>query len=60
MKGAIVEKAGDEPKVVDDLPKPKPDKDQVLVKSLWTAINPVYVPQCLINTIRFLFTADSS
>ena len=43
MKGVIFEKQGADPKVVDDLEKPKPGPDQILVKSLWTAINPVYV-----------------
>jgi hypothetical protein len=41
MKGVIFEKPGDTPKVVDYLEKPKPGPDQILVKSLWTAINPV-------------------
>ncbi|RMZ86088.1 hypothetical protein DV737_g101, partial [Chaetothyriales sp. CBS 132003] len=41
MKGVIVDKAGALPRVVDNLPKPKPAADQILVKSLWTAINPV-------------------
>ncbi|RMZ92292.1 hypothetical protein DV736_g467, partial [Chaetothyriales sp. CBS 134916] len=41
MKGVIVDKAGAPPHVVDNLPKPKPASDQILVKSLWTAINPV-------------------
>lgn len=41
MKGVIVEKVGAEPKVVDSLDRPKPGSDQVLVKSLWTAMNPV-------------------
>lgn len=43
MKGVIFENAGAEPKVVDNLEKPKPSPDQILVKSLYTAINPVYV-----------------
>lgn len=41
MKGVIFEAAGAEPKVVDTLTKPTPDPGQVLVKSLWTAMNPV-------------------
>jgi hypothetical protein len=41
MKGVVFEKQGDQPKVVDYLEKPKPGPDQILVKSLWTAINPV-------------------
>ena len=41
MKGVVFEKQGAEPKVVDNLEKPKPGPDQVLVKSLWTEIIPV-------------------
>jgi NADPH:quinone reductase-like Zn-dependent oxidoreductase len=41
MKGVIFEKAGAAPEVTDSLEKPKPGADQVLVKSLYTAINPV-------------------
>ena len=42
MKGVIVEAAGAQFKVVEDLEKPKPGHDQILVKSVTTAINPVY------------------
>ena len=48
MKGVIFEKAGAQPKIVDDLEKPSPNSDQILVKSLWTAINPVYARPCLL------------
>ena len=41
MKGVTVEKAGEELKLVDYLERPKPGPDQILVKSLYTAINPV-------------------
>ncbi|EXJ80179.1 hypothetical protein A1O1_08321 [Capronia coronata CBS 617.96] len=41
MKGVVFPAVGAEPRVVDDLEKPTPDADQVLVKSVWTAINPV-------------------
>ncbi|KIX10628.1 uncharacterized protein Z518_01712 [Rhinocladiella mackenziei CBS 650.93] len=41
MKGVIFANVGAEPKVVDDLEKPSPGPDQLLVKSVWTAINPV-------------------
>jgi NADPH:quinone reductase-like Zn-dependent oxidoreductase len=41
MKGVIFERAAAEPQVVDNLEKPKPSSDQILVKSLYTAINPV-------------------
>ena len=42
MKGVIFEKAEAKPQVVDNLEKPKPSPDQILVKSIYTAINPVY------------------
>jgi len=41
MKGAIVEKAGDPVKVVDNLEMPKPGDDQMLVKSIYAGLNPV-------------------
>ena len=41
MKGVIFESQGAKPKVVDSLEKPSPGPDQLLVKSIWTAINPV-------------------
>ncbi|KIW26840.1 hypothetical protein, variant [Cladophialophora immunda] len=41
MKGVVFASAGAEPKVVDDLQKPSPGPDQLLVKSIWVAINPV-------------------
>jgi hypothetical protein len=43
MKGVIFESIGAAAKVVDDLPVPEPAADQLLVKSLYTAINPMYV-----------------
>ncbi len=42
MKGVIFEQAGAQPKVTDSLDKPQPSSDQILVKSIYTAINPVY------------------
>ena len=42
MKGVIVEAPGAPWKVVDNLEVPKPAPDQILVKSIATAINPVY------------------
>lgn len=41
MKGVVFKKQGSGPEVIDSLEKAKPEPDQVLVKSLWTAINPV-------------------
>ena len=40
MKEVIIEQAGGDLKVVDG-ERPSPDSSQVLVKSLWTAMNPV-------------------
>lgn len=45
MKGVIVEKPGAPFTVVDNLEKPQPGPDQILVKSIATAINPVYASQ---------------
>ena len=41
MKGILVEKVGGTFDYVENLEKPKPGKNQILVKSLVTAINPV-------------------
>lgn len=41
MKGVIIEKAGAPAKVVDGLEVPVPAEDQVLVKSVYAALNPV-------------------
>ncbi|KAH0846807.1 hypothetical protein AYO21_07366 [Fonsecaea monophora] len=41
MKGVIFESAGAQPKVVETLEKPSPGPNQLLVKSIWVAINPV-------------------
>jgi hypothetical protein len=41
MKGVLLGKVNGTFEVVNTLEEPKPDKDQVLVKSLVTAINPV-------------------
>lgn len=41
MKGIVFESQGAQPKVGDiDVPKPGPD--QILVKSIYAALNPVY------------------
>jgi len=45
MKGVIFANQGAEPKVVDTLERPIPGPDQLLVKSIFVAINPVYVAQ---------------
>lgn len=42
MKGLIVTKPGAPYELVSDIPKPTPGLKQVLVKSLYTGINPVY------------------
>jgi NADPH:quinone reductase-like Zn-dependent oxidoreductase len=41
MKGITVASAGAEWKLVEDLVVPEPADDQILVKSVYTAINPV-------------------
>lgn len=43
MKGVILDKVGGELKLVDDVEKPKPVADQLLVKSLYMALNPMCV-----------------
>ena len=43
MKGVVVEGVGSPYKFVEDLKVPEPHTDQILVKSIATAINPVYV-----------------
>ena len=42
MKGVVVEAVGAPWKVVENLEIPEPSDDQILVKSIATAINPVY------------------
>jgi hypothetical protein len=46
MKGVVVEKVGAPAIVVDNLEKPKPAEDQVLVKSIYAALNPMYATSC--------------
>lgn len=41
MRGVVIDQVGGQPKVVDSLEKSTPGPGQILVKSLWTAINPV-------------------
>lgn len=41
MKGVAIEKVGAPPKVVDTLEVPEPAEDQVLVKAVYAALNPV-------------------
>lgn len=46
MKGVVTQHMKDpSPSVVDDLEKPEPNATQLLVKSIYAAINPVYVQQ---------------
>ena len=42
MKGILLDKVGGEYHLEDTIEKPTPGRKQVLVKSLVTAINPVY------------------
>jgi len=41
MKGVVVEKGGAPYQLTEDLEVPEPSSDQILVKSLYTAINPI-------------------
>ena len=41
MKGIILNKAGEKYTLTEHLEQPKPDKNQILVKSLATGLNPV-------------------
>ena len=50
MKEVIFEKIGSQP-TLGETEKPVPADDQILVKSLWTAMNPVYVQSSLCNTL---------
>ena len=48
MKGITVAKPGAAPEVSTDLKVPELSDDQILVKSIYTAVNPVYVhPQVI-------------
>lgn len=42
MKAVRVEQPGARPYVANDAPIPEPEEGQILVKSVFTAINPVY------------------
>jgi NADPH:quinone reductase-like Zn-dependent oxidoreductase len=42
MKGIIAENMGAPLQVTDDLELPEPSANQILIKSIYTAINPVY------------------
>jgi len=54
MKGVIVAQAGGDYKIVDNIEKPKPGPHQILVKSLITAINPVYAEYSFLSLSSFL------
>lgn len=41
MKAIIVEKPAAKPELRDDIPIPEPGEGQILVKSVYTAVNPV-------------------
>jgi Zn-dependent alcohol dehydrogenase len=43
MKGAVVPNQGAPMEIRDNLDVPKPGDNQILVKSVYAAINPVYV-----------------
>jgi len=56
MKGVIVPQAGGDYKIVDNIEKPKPGPHQILVKSLVTAINPVYAEYSSLSLSSFLIS----
>jgi len=45
MKGVLLETASSDYAIVDNLEKPTPGKNQILVKSLVAGLNPAYVYQ---------------
>lgn len=47
MRAVVVDKPGAQAYIAHDLPVPEPGEGQVLVKSIYTAINPVYAPSPL-------------
>lgn len=47
MKGVVVPAAGAAFNVVNNLEKPNPGRGEILVKSLVTGINPMFVFKCL-------------
>jgi hypothetical protein len=64
MKGVILSKVGGDYEIVDHLEKPEPGRHQILVKSIVTGINPVYVilsfPSFLHNLPNNMFEAKDS
>lgn len=64
MKGVIVEKAGGELQVVENLEKPEPSSDQILVKSVYMAINPVdsimIATGLMVTSWPFVFGCDGA
>lgn len=57
MKGVIIETPGAPYKAVADIEKPKPNADQILVKSIATAINPVYASHVsLLGLVNYWIT----
>jgi hypothetical protein len=55
MNGITISAPGSPFEKSDRIPRPKPAKGQVLVKSLWTGINPVYVAIFLVLSSLFPF-----
>lgn len=41
MKSLQIPSLGSAPEIVDNIPVQEPASDQILVKSLWTAVNPI-------------------
>lgn len=66
MKGITVKQQGTAPEIADDLGLPEPSEHQILVKSIYTAINPVYLfptpinPYCSVTPCALLASLTNS
>src|ERR1700753_3263279 len=58
MKAAIVDTQGAELKI-GDVPVPEPADDQILVKSIYAAINPVFVMHCALSSTLLIDYRDN-
>ena len=54
MRSLLIPSLGAQPEIVSDIPIPQPASDQLLIKSLWTAVNPV---DTMIATLGLLVTS---
>jgi hypothetical protein len=51
MKGILLETASSDYALVDNIEKPGPGQNQILVKSLVTGLNPVYLYTSLFTSL---------